>query len=432
MPLNKKGEEIRAAMRKQYGAEKGDRIFYASVNSGKITGVDEEIAADNYTAPYRANRWGVGSGLAQDRALLGVSRSCISTPVFALDRSSVRAYDANNWLHIGISKATVNPYYGREIPKYKELGLDPNKIYRLFRDPSELERASPTFNNLPVLSSHVPVSADTHRHELVMGSLGTDSAFNAPYLQNSLVIWDGKAIEGVENDEKRELSCAYRYDADMTPGVYEGQAYDGVMRNIIGNHVALVRQGRAGSDVVIGDEQPIIKLRSHRFTPEMAADDFEETSHPRDNNGKFTKNKAQNVAHAVSYLQSKGHQAESYSNPKSAGAAYTNGKKISINGAHKIWRDPVGFMEMHGKSGHLSSGHAYHLLEHEIGHALYDPPNNFMTLSHQDDARTVSKYAAMNPKEFVAEVHAGMVAGKKYPENIMKMFNVYAKKRSDA
>lgn len=39
----------------------------------------------------------------------------------------------------------------------------------------------------------------------------------------------------------------------MTPGVHEGQPYDGVMRDIVGNHVALVIEGRAGSDVVVGD-----------------------------------------------------------------------------------------------------------------------------------------------------------------------------------
>jgi hypothetical protein len=40
MPLTKKGEEIMAAMKKQYGEEKGEQVFYASKNAGKITGVD--------------------------------------------------------------------------------------------------------------------------------------------------------------------------------------------------------------------------------------------------------------------------------------------------------------------------------------------------------------------------------------------------------
>ena len=39
MPLTPKGKKIRTAMRKEYGAKKGDRVFYASENSGKIKGV---------------------------------------------------------------------------------------------------------------------------------------------------------------------------------------------------------------------------------------------------------------------------------------------------------------------------------------------------------------------------------------------------------
>lgn len=40
MPLTKKGKEILDAMIQQYGAEKGKQVFYASINSGKITGVE--------------------------------------------------------------------------------------------------------------------------------------------------------------------------------------------------------------------------------------------------------------------------------------------------------------------------------------------------------------------------------------------------------
>jgi hypothetical protein len=34
-----------------------------------------------------------------------------------------------------------------------------------------------------------------------------------------------------------------------------GRSYDGVMRNIIGNHLAIVPEGRAGSDVVVADSR---------------------------------------------------------------------------------------------------------------------------------------------------------------------------------
>jgi hypothetical protein len=40
MPLTPKGEKIEGAMEREYGAKKGESIFYASKNAGTIAGVD--------------------------------------------------------------------------------------------------------------------------------------------------------------------------------------------------------------------------------------------------------------------------------------------------------------------------------------------------------------------------------------------------------
>lgn len=178
----------------------------------------------------------------------------------AFDRATVRRIDADGRMHVevsNISKATVNPYRGDEIPGWEALGLDPNRVYFLLRDPEELARAAPTFNNIPLLSKHIPVSAAEPQKEFVVGATGSNASYQAPYLKNSLVVWDAVAIALIESEEQKELSSAYRYRADMTPGVYEGVAHDGVMRDIRGNHVALVEVGRAGPDVVVGDSSTL-------------------------------------------------------------------------------------------------------------------------------------------------------------------------------
>lgn len=189
------------------------------------------------------------------------------TVLLAMDRApeSVRTFDADGRLHVAtsnISKANVCPYFGREIPGWQALGLDGERLYQMLRDPEELAKGATSFNNLPVLAEHVPVSAwdeASHQPGLVVGSTGTDAAFDGQYLTNSLVFWARPAIDGILSDEKRELSSAYRYTPDMTPGIYNGVAYDGVMRDIIGNHVAQVFEGRAGPDVLVGDESPMKK-----------------------------------------------------------------------------------------------------------------------------------------------------------------------------
>lgn len=174
----------------------------------------------------------------------------------ALDRGTVRSKDEDGRLHLAvtnISKANVCGYLGSEIPDADKLGLKPDQIYQLLRCPEELEKSASTFNNLPVLTEHVPVTAEDHRPDIVVGSTGTDATFDAPYLRASMVIWAAPAIELIESGRQKEISSAYRYEADMTPGTYEGVNYDGVMRNIRGSHVALVENGRAGPDVRAAD-----------------------------------------------------------------------------------------------------------------------------------------------------------------------------------
>jgi hypothetical protein len=69
-------------------------------------------------------------------------------------------------------------------------------------------------------------------------------------------VQDADAIGKIERGEFKELSCSYRYTPDFTPGEVDGVAYDFIMRDIKGNHVALVPRGRAGSDVAVADSMP--------------------------------------------------------------------------------------------------------------------------------------------------------------------------------
>ena len=197
-----------------------------------------------------------------------------------------RRYDADGRLHIlrtPISKATVNPYYGKEIPGFEQLSLESERVYYLLRDPGELAKAAPSFARVQLMFKHTAVSAEDPKQDSIAGTIGSDVEFLAPYLVADLCIWDEEAIAGVETDTVRELSSSYRYRADMTPGMFEGQRYDGVMRDIQGNHVALVKAGRAGSDVMAADSELEKKMTETKFgkalyailcaaSPKLAAD----------------------------------------------------------------------------------------------------------------------------------------------------------------
>ncbi len=173
----------------------------------------------------------------------------------AFDRESLRRYDADGRLHVAllpITEATVNEYAGREIPGANELGLEPDRVYPLFRDPGELRKAVSTFNNLPLLSRHVPVDATNYAPEFVIGSTGTDAIFDDPFLKNTLVVWAKPAIDEIKSGAKKSLSAAYRYVPILESGTYKGQPFEIRMTRIIANHLALVFSPRVDG-IVIGD-----------------------------------------------------------------------------------------------------------------------------------------------------------------------------------
>jgi uncharacterized protein len=173
----------------------------------------------------------------------------------ALDRRTV---DLDGRLHVTdckISAARVNDYLGAEIPGGESLGLDPGKIYRMYRDRTALKAAAPTFENMPWLDDHVAVSATNPQKQRVIGAVSS-VRYSHPYLVASLAVWDADAIARIRDGSKRQISCGYSYTADMTPGTIDGEAFDGRMLDIAANHVALVPLGRVGSDVLVADAAP--------------------------------------------------------------------------------------------------------------------------------------------------------------------------------
>jgi len=237
-------------------ANKAKAIREREFPEGKST-IDEKLER---LAERRSGAADAAAAMAFDWS--GVARlriSGLAPTEMAFDRESARVRDEDGHMHVkrvAICKACVSPYYGHEIPNYKELGLDPNKEYKLWRHPDEVAKAATSFNRKPILEDHKEVDAKNHgkNSKLVVGSIGDSPEFEAPYLFNNLTFWPQEAIDDIESNKKKELSPGYRYDADMTPGTTpEGEPFDGIMRNIRGSHLAKVVEGRQGPDVVVRD-----------------------------------------------------------------------------------------------------------------------------------------------------------------------------------
>ncbi len=175
----------------------------------------------------------------------------------ALDRSSVREKDRDGRLRIAsanVCRASIDDYLGSEIPDPEgKFNLDPDRIYRMFRPPEELEKAAPSINGVQILRQHIPISADDHQPWDVIGSVGTTAEWKDPYIRNGLTFWPAADIEDIESEEKVQLSPGYHYIAIMEPGSWNGEHFDGRMTAIEFNHLALVERARQGETICVGD-----------------------------------------------------------------------------------------------------------------------------------------------------------------------------------
>jgi len=195
----------------------------------------------------------------QDKKLAQTGANDAMSVSVAFDKASARHYDDNGHLIVDstiITKAAVNPYYGKEIPDYESLGLDPEKIYNMLRDPTELEKGMHTLGEKQLLIKHIFVSADEPQKESIAGTIGSNLEMVGNDVKGSLTVWDKEAINLIESGKLAELSASYFYDPVMKSGTFNGQPYDGIMTNIRGNHVALVERGRIGRDALVADALP--------------------------------------------------------------------------------------------------------------------------------------------------------------------------------
>ena len=139
-----------------------------------------------------------------------------------------------------------------------------------YRPPEEVSRPDSllSMGGLPVTLEHPPqlLTPDTVRQH-TRGHSGTQVEFTDGFVHGTVTLTDREAIEAVKRRDAVELSVGYRCDYDPTPGTApDGTRYDGVQRNISGNHLAVTRKARAGSEVRLhfdsadADDPPIVAV----------------------------------------------------------------------------------------------------------------------------------------------------------------------------
>ena len=173
----------------------------------------------------------------------------------AMDRApSARKYDLQNWFEVTdnpISKEGIFPYSGGQVGSPER-----DRIFRVYRpadelaDPETLE----SFRLLPIIDDHEMLGAGftSTDDRPIAGVIGENIRVERGTMLANLKIYSDALAEKLKAG-KTELSCGYRCIYDFTPGFWNGQPYDVVQRQIRGNHLALVDEGRMGPDVRVLD-----------------------------------------------------------------------------------------------------------------------------------------------------------------------------------
>ena len=166
-----------------------------------------------------------------------------------------------------ISKEGVFPYLGKQISPE----LEPDKIYMVYRPASELtsEETIESFNGVPFIDEHEMIGEGfTKYDDRPAGGVLFNVKANGGILTGDFKIFSEELQEEIGNG-KKELSLGYLCDYELTKGVWNGQRYDAIQKNIRGNHVALVNHGRMGSDVRVYDRA--ITMDALDITQEISA-----------------------------------------------------------------------------------------------------------------------------------------------------------------
>ncbi len=188
-------------------------------------------------------------------------RECRAFDLFMLGTQRVK--DADGFLHVPgcIAKAgNVQEYRAAEL----ELDGDPNRVVRLYRPRDEVAKSTVTFARKPITNNHPPgrwVTPDNWERYTV-GDSGSAVDMQGDDMVTDLCFRKKSAIADLEAG-KNALSCGYKFHFDdskkATP---EGEAVDGWMTNIQGNHIALVDRGRGGPGCVVADKETHMATRT--------------------------------------------------------------------------------------------------------------------------------------------------------------------------
>ena len=127
-----------------------------------------------------------------------------------------------------------------------EYGNPDGSIRRELRLPEDVfdKESLESYKGKPIIITHdagLVTKDNVHRYQI--GTILSEGQRSGDDVRADIIVHD---TDKMKDCKLKELSLGYNLELDETPGVWHGEHYDAIQRNIRVNHLALVREARAG------------------------------------------------------------------------------------------------------------------------------------------------------------------------------------------
>lgn len=174
-----------------------------------------------------------------------------------VDENGFRTY-----LDIPITTEGVFDYAGFQIDQTGKIGLDKNKVYKVYRPAEELlsDKFVKSLEEMPLTDDHTPLGdgggllpAEKNTHGVLFNVRKNDAGNG---LVGDIKVFS-ESLKRKIDAGKREVSLGYTclYRQDM--GIFEGKPYDFVQYDLYANHCAIVDEARMGHACRVTDSSNV-------------------------------------------------------------------------------------------------------------------------------------------------------------------------------
>lgn len=145
---------------------------------------------------------------------------------------------------VPVARTGTQEYLAREL----QLDGDPERVIQVRREPEEVfsPAALASFEGCAVTDGHPPENVTAENFSAYVRGHAQNVRRSGDYVVADLHIDDAALASDVLNHVKRQVSCGY-----LCTYAPDGNGY--AQKGILGNHIAIVPRGRAGSSVSIKD-----------------------------------------------------------------------------------------------------------------------------------------------------------------------------------